>query len=214
MSLPTVEIVTCPKCNHEQEFAVWASLNVSNDPLLKKQFLSGELNKCVCKECGHEAMVEHPVLYHDMEKKLLVWLSSNEEPPSADFDPSLPSMKDFLEGNHLRLVRNRNELIEKILIFDAGLDDRYVEFIKLVLMAQMGKQGQEIQGMLFAEIIGEGTDKSMGFILAGEEGNGLTIPWSSYEELASQHADIFPDRSAEAGKWLRVDLEYANSLNW
>jgi len=193
---------------------MWASINVSNSPLLKKQFLAGELNKCVCKECGHEAMVEHPVLYHDAEKKLLVWLSNDEAPPKDDFDPSAPSMKEFLEGNNLRLVRSRNELIEKILIFDAGLDDRHLEFIKLVLMAQMSKNGQEIQGMLFAEVVGEGADKAIGFILAGEEGNGLTIPWSAYEELATQHADIFPDPKTEAGKWLRVDLEYANSLKW
>ena len=37
--------ITCPKCQHPQDFTIWNSVNVDLDSSLKDRLLSGELSR-------------------------------------------------------------------------------------------------------------------------------------------------------------------------
>ena len=49
MSSPSPETVTCPKCNHQQKFVIWKSMNVTLDPELKAKFIDGTLTTFTCE---------------------------------------------------------------------------------------------------------------------------------------------------------------------
>jgi predicted RNA-binding Zn-ribbon protein involved in translation (DUF1610 family) len=118
--LSTKELV-CPECGFEKEFTVYDSINVSLDSDAKEKLINGELTIFTCNECGYQVEVVYPMLYHDMDNKLMIWMD-----PEGHLDPNKFKKGHFLfgmfnESYQYRIVATREELVEKILMFDADL---------------------------------------------------------------------------------------------
>lgn len=138
--LNTVKKIKCPSCGAEQEVTVWESINVSEAPDLKADILSRKVNIFECHECASMALVPAMLLYTDEEKKLMIYFA----PCKADekkkvYSELAENTKDeikALDKYNLRFVTEYNDLMEKILIFDSGLDDKAVEFLKMLVLMQ------------------------------------------------------------------------------
>jgi hypothetical protein len=209
MSSASKEKITCPKCQHQQKFVIWKSINVTLDPKLKEDLISGKLTGFVCERCGHTANVDYGTLYHDMENALLIQLCHGEQ--KEDFS----ALGEMFQHYRIRVVSSRNQLLEKIFIFDAGLDDRMVEFFKLFLLAMMSKQGKEAKELLFNGLSEKEGERTISFTAFMDEGQtGVSVPWMQYEAAAAKYACILPDPKTEEGKWLQVDGAYVTALNW
>jgi hypothetical protein len=83
MSMEASETVSCPECNEEQEVTIWRSINVTLDPELREKLFNAEINHFICKECGHGAFIEVPLLYNDMDRGFCI----QYYPPEAIDDP-------------------------------------------------------------------------------------------------------------------------------
>lgn len=79
MSLPRSETIECPRCRRSQEVSIWASVNVTTDPDLKREVLDGTIARFRCQTCRHSTKIEYDLLYHDMTKRLAVWLKYPDE---------------------------------------------------------------------------------------------------------------------------------------
>lgn len=119
----------CNNCGRQHELEVLSAVNVAEVPSLKAKVISGELFKWECPQCGTVNLIKYPFLYHDPAESLIIVLTDAQV--SAD---SLP------EGYTGRLVRSVGELVEKVKIFDAGLDDVVVELCKYVTLRELGSQ--------------------------------------------------------------------------
>lgn len=210
MSTPHETTVTCQGCNATQSFTVWQSLNVTLDCDAKQRLLTGELTRFTCQKCGWSGPVIYPFLYHDMEKRLMVWLWTDAGEPDLKDVPPAALMKDY----RLRLVASRNQLVEKILIFDDDLDDRVIEFLKLILHAQASEGNHPLEGELFFAGLGTDSDgkESVEFEHVMDTGNqALAVPVESYQMLAGS---LSPKLSTATGldNWLRVDRNFAQAL--
>ena len=75
MSMPRGMKITCPDCQKEGNFTIWHSINVDVDPETREKVKSGELFEYTCKNCGKKNLVEYRFLYHDMEKKFLIFFA-------------------------------------------------------------------------------------------------------------------------------------------
>src|SRR5262245_16499969 len=121
MTLQAPESITCPACGREQTFPMYRSVNVTRDPALKAELLDGELTRFSCAACGHAAQVSYPLLYHDMEQMLMVWVVPGEGPGPEPLTSDLQGMGDEAQalgrGYRCRLVRTRNDLVEKVRLF-------------------------------------------------------------------------------------------------
>lgn len=210
MSLPRETILTCDRCQNKQSFIAWETLNATINRSEKEQLLKGHLTRFTCCKCGLSKSVGYPLLYHDMEKRFMVWLW-----PGAG-DPDLQRMPIAgLKGYRFRLVKSRNELVEKVLIFDDALDDRVVEFLKILLWAQALEGLHPLNGkMLFNGIEqAKGSDMLIRFEHLNDDGSeSFTASMESYRQLAESLAPRLSDEGAEAGNWLKVTQEYAKSL--
>ncbi len=140
MSLRRQENVTCPHCGEQQVFTVWDSINVSVDPEAKRQLLRDELMTLHCRRCGRDTHVAYDCLYHDMDRSLLIWLKHPDENGNARVPPAAEAISALWwdEGYTRRLVTSSHELIEKVLVFDAGLSDYFVELVKLFICSAEG----------------------------------------------------------------------------
>lgn len=118
----------CLKCgnNHTVEFI--SSVNISNNPELKEKVKDGSLFTWQCPHCGKTNLICRPFLYHDPEEKIMLLLT----------DLPLRS-EDLPEGYHGRLVKTVGDLMEKVKIFDAGLDDIVMELCKYITLQEIKK---------------------------------------------------------------------------
>jgi len=64
--------VVCPRCNKPFVVQVRSIIDVGEEPELKEQFLSGEVNLARCPECGNGGVLSTPLVYHDPDKELLI----------------------------------------------------------------------------------------------------------------------------------------------
>lgn len=68
----TVTRVNCPACKQPINADIEQLFDVNKDPEAKQKLLSGMVNIIHCPNCGYEGSVATPIVYHDLEKELLL----------------------------------------------------------------------------------------------------------------------------------------------
>jgi len=133
--------IECPRCQTLQDFRGWPSVNVTLNPELKKSILDSSLWLFTCSECRHECRIHYNLLYHDMEKKIMIRLRVEEYDDSAIADEMSENILQEINRNNpyqLRLVFSHRELQEKIQVLDTQGSDFKVELLKLFVSMSNG----------------------------------------------------------------------------
>ena len=134
---------TCSACGAAREVPAWSLVNVREEPQLKEKVRDGSLFLWECPHCGRTNLARYPLVYHDPDARLMVWMMPDGVLPPAQMDlleKQLTAQEDALEGYTLRRVEDVGSLMEKVAVADAGLDDRVVELCKYVMrMEEDGK---------------------------------------------------------------------------
>lgn len=204
MSLPCEMEVTCRRCHARQPVVFWQSLNASLNPEAREKLLAGSLHRFQCRHCGVEDEVLYTMLYHDMDRMLMIWLVLDEAEAEAKSTLSGPHTREY----QFRFVSTRNQLVEKIRIFESKLDDRVVELLKLKLRQDAARGGRPLVGeLLFAGVESPSDDQAgWQFTLGTEAGLEIySVPRSLVEDLQGEMANRLPPQSSYRGQWLRVD---------
>jgi hypothetical protein len=156
MSISKEAKICCPKCQKESIFKIWQSINVQLDPELKEQILNSEVFVFTCPECNERTFVNYSFLYHDMDKKLMIYLLPDNRKTIEDTAAFVRETVDselagLAEGYSVRIVTSVRELQEKINIFDAGYDDRVIELMKVFYLGKMAEKtpNQKVDEILF-----------------------------------------------------------------
>lgn len=140
MSLFSQHRITCPDCGKSEEIKLYGSINVREDPELKGKVSNGEIFIHSCPVCGKRTLMKYPVLYHDPDAKLMIWLAYDEaaEMQAKQVFERMEQLEDYTG----RIVGDVGSLIEKVHIFDAGLDDLAMEMCKYVIRLEKGNELQ------------------------------------------------------------------------
>ncbi|GMV42471.1 MAG: hypothetical protein AMXMBFR64_41870 [Myxococcales bacterium] len=135
----------CPHCGHGFAIQLYDSLSVLRLPSVRESVLDRTLHAFTCPACRGRVVVTEPVLYTDFDRGLWVAcvpederpnLAAHEEAVRATFeeafaaDRSPPIVQDMRRDMRLRLVFGYEELREKVVCADHGLDDAVVELLK------------------------------------------------------------------------------------
>ena len=215
MSLNTQQSIKCPSCGLMQTMTVWDSITVKDSPDLKKDLLAGKLNIFKCSACSHFGLVPTPMLYHDEEKKLMISFTpcNDESIKKRLFENICETSKasgelETYEEYNLRFVTEYNALLEKILIFDNGLNDKAIEVIKLLILSQEpDKQKQRIC------VFGKKENDNLEFMVQDTKENMIytsAVPVSTYETIWQQlrYSGVKPYSFG----WEAVDADYGARL--
>lgn len=115
----------------------------------------------------------------------------------------------------MRWVATFNELLEKILVFDCGLDDRVMECYKLFLRSKSAQSPTPLDGPLYFRGAGQ-TDADGDFLgfLHVQDGKSayFVAPRKHYFVVAEALSELLKAQVAPPGKWLRVDQDFARTL--
>ena len=169
---------SCSHCRRTADVPLWPSINVAQDPELKAKVRDGSLFVWECPYCGTRNLALYQTLYHDPEARLMVWLLPEGNPPQAVAD----AVKE-LDGYTLRLVREAGDLVEKVKIHDAGLEDTVLEICKWVTRHELAaKHPAAIDARLrFVQMEGADNELQLAFPLDGQM-QVLNIGFNVYED--------------------------------
>ncbi len=145
--------IACVACAHTYDGDVAESLHVSTRPDLRDDILAGRFHRFACPACGAFTVIEKLLAYTDFDRHhwftvvgavelpfLSEWRAFAREAfqktmlersPALVRDQIAPEMRQ-------RLVFGLASLREKLLAFDAGLDDRVLELLKLEVLRERG----------------------------------------------------------------------------
>lgn len=188
------EEINCPKCKQPFEITIWKSINVDLDPAEKDKIKNGTFNAAVCPHCGYKSSLAYACLYHDMANHMQIYvLPENFEHELKEVNSFLDKTPDGLgdlaiskmkEEYSLRDVHNFQELREKVIILDAGFDDRIIELVKLMYHEAMTKNRENIQAIFF-----DAEDDKQYFIIFLDD--GTFAPVELDQDLYHQFAERF-----------------------
>ena len=117
-------------------------LNALDCPDAANALKEGGLFNFVCDSCGFEAGVPHPCLYLDPMHGTCVYFVVNEQMrDGAEAMFAAQSREPEYKGIRFRIVDDHRVLREKALAFDACLDDRALEMLKVGIRGQAKMQG-------------------------------------------------------------------------
>lgn len=148
MSMFTTVLVDCPKCGTTQEINAFQSVNADRRPDLKQAIIASTFQSLTCKKCGVEFRPEPDFNY--LDGKAGLWVSARPinalgqwsvETAQATADFALAYGENASDaareiGSNLaaRITFGWPAIREKVVVFDAGLDDVVVETVKLVVL--------------------------------------------------------------------------------
>lgn len=183
-------LATCSSCGRKEEITAWGGINVGEDPSLKARVKDGSLFVWECPSCGKANLAAYQTIYHDPEEKVMVWLLPQGAMPPDKVEAigrQIEESSGIPEGYIFRRVLDVGSLVEKVNIFDAGLDDTVVEMCKYVTKMELaqkdGGKGILEAPFKFFRIEGPDNDISFGYPMDGNM-LGAQIGFNVYEDCA------------------------------
>lgn len=203
MSDRYLNMVKCPHCGKSQKFEMWRVINVADNPEMKEKVKTKEVFKLECKKCGRLVNADHQFLYEDPENKIAIHYAREKDVPVVKED-----LKKY-EGYTTRVVSYQNDLIEKLMIFDAGLDDRIIEIVKAIYVNQLYtiNPSYKIDEILFDNTKEEA---KIVFISSGKLLTESAMSNEVYESIESQFKDKMAPFAEETE--VSIDFEWAIKL--
>ncbi len=215
MSVNLKQSVKCPKCLQMNDVTVWSSITAKDSIDLKKDLLMGKINMFRCPSCEFTALMPHPMLYHDEDKKLMISFTPTDDVIAKEkmYQDICEASKesgelDNLEGYNLRFITDYNELLEKILIFDNNLNDKAVEVIKLMILSQDIDKSEQ-RNCRFGKVCDDGIEFMVHDFIENQVFTS-TVPMSSYETIYKNLLES--GMKPYSFGWEIVDSTYATRL--
>ena len=188
--METKMLASCSSCGCTKEITAYGGINVGERPELKSRVKDGSLFVWECPSCGAANLAAYQTIYHDPNERILIWLLPEGTIPEAQVEAigrQIEASSDFPEGYVFRRVGDVGSLIEKVNIFDAGLDDTVMELCKYVTKMGMSEKdpGKAISGASLKFYRTDGPDNDIEFSYPADGSmQGLRIGFNVYGDCA------------------------------
>jgi transcription elongation factor Elf1 len=129
---------TCSECGHLQKVNILPYINFTDNPEYYALVMNLDIFKVKCDKCGKEKIIQFDTLIANETHKYFLYLLSDKSLSNkfkyqvTYFVETVLNKDDKydLSQYKTRLVFTPNELIEKMSLFETGLDDEVIELIK------------------------------------------------------------------------------------
>jgi hypothetical protein len=141
MSRHTSYEIRCPRCGREQTVTLCEAINVKTDAGLRDQLMANQLNVVACPGCSVSFRVDKPLLYQDPDRRISIHLmpakADGIEAAERQFSEWMTQLHSTLPAGvnmpAVHLVFSRIEMVERIFLLEAGLNERIIEYIKYLI---------------------------------------------------------------------------------
>jgi hypothetical protein len=190
--------IVCPKCSTEFEVGIWDKIEMPYDEEQKEKIITNTFFRAQCTSCQSVFPMMYDCEYNDLERKYLIWiipkLLEGEKVRIMEFNKRLATdnrLRLAQGGYRYRLVRSDNELREKVLIFDEGLDDRFIETMKLAYVPVIRKNVDE-QYKIFGVFFDKDENGKYQWVVIFDKRQPLIldVDMSIYEDMKEKLWDV------------------------
>ena len=201
-------VVQCPHCGQKLEYNVSTVVDGAVDEYQKLAILNNKFFELNCGNCGKSMDMVYEFMYCDTEKNYMLYFVDEERADGANV--AIQINQKFVEeqggdSGTARIVYELNDLIEKINIFDNGLDDRVVELMKFFCVHHA------INDLAQLNVYGAHYcfhDGNHCFKIEGENGIAIAqFPDGMYSEIEMNFAE-----ELSACRTLIIDQDWAMSI--
>ncbi len=140
--------LTCESCGGKFSFTTRPAIDTGALPSMKEMVRSGEAFLGVCPHCGAKSYYDYSFLYKERETNTILYYAASEE----DFQEACRLLTGYnaavpwssISSWRRRVVTSRPDFAEKLLLLDAGLDDRVVEILKALAYSSLRQKKPEL----------------------------------------------------------------------
>lgn len=142
-------VLRCPRCATELRARIAAGVHASRIPEVRDDILARRFHRVACRGCGASIEVQRPLVYTDFDRDHWVLVAGPgelgrwpayearlREDVARVFERGSPLAHGLAERLRVRVVFGYEELREKLVVWDAGLDDALVECLKVRAYAE------------------------------------------------------------------------------
>lgn len=193
---------TCESCGHESTVTYYDTVNAAEDPSLAAEVRELKPFSYTCPQCGAEYLLDYSMLYVDPDARVEVFCACGEN-GDQDADDAFDRFSNAEDAERAsvavrlnprlatrrRVTASPDDLVEKVEIFAAGLDDRILELHKYLLGLSIEEtEGVRPNGLVFTKVDDE-TSEIVYDAYFDDEVGGIAAPRAGYDELAA-NADV------------------------
>lgn len=194
----------CSHCGELHEITLHSSINAMQEPALKAFVKDGSLFVWECPHCGTANLARYACLYHDPQERLMIWLLPDGPVPET---ASVAATLDSLDGYTLRRVKDVGSLIEKVNLFDAGLEDTVMEMCKYVTRMELAEKDRSLADIALKFLRLDGADNELLFSYPKDgQMHGARTGFHVYEDcrgILQRNPAVHPDKG-----FAQIDQEW------
>ncbi len=194
--------IRCPECSRSFEADLYDSVTLNAEGRERDLLLSNRLNLVRCEGCGAEFRIEKPLLVHDATNRKLIYWSPGDTVERAEkqvlemvtgYAAAVPAE----EVPEVRVVLERNELVDKLFVFGVGLDDRAVEYLKYLVASRNPKRIRpDDHDVLFNGL--DSTGDELSFLVQNRRTREIEIAFRYGRDAYREVTELFQDRGPES----------------
>ncbi len=210
MSTNLSKEISCPKCGRSSHSRMWPVIEAEKSPEQRERILEESLFFWECPECDYQMQLVYPCLYQDMKHHFIVLLDPNQKEQSLD-KKAFSAIRT--KNIRKRIVSSVEELKEKILIFESGLNDAACELAKLAMGQTIErKKEQKTSAGYFSSADPE--NNKITFVFRFEDEDLLPLYQTTQFEVYKKTLEITESLHFDpcGSDFLRVDTEMARLM--
>ena len=209
MSLLTPTELECPRCGKTFTTTVWSTVNATLHAGLRERVLDGSIRQAKCPHCQQGITYEPLLLYHDMDRSFMIYLApSRPGKPFTAPTAVLDMAEQLMTPYRLRFVTSYNQLREKIIVFESGLNDYALEVLKLMVWAnKFPEKNITDDSVYFSGLHTDGSGKPtivLEFFEATNYLGQIQVPRSVYDRSITSAGEE-KTRTHALGEWTLVN---------
>ena len=177
--------VKCTECGNIGKFTIWDSINVNSESKTKQEVKNLEFFKYICPNCGKSFQIEYVTVYNDVKNNFMIYYvpDGKKEVVRKIENINVPEKV----GEKARIVFSKDDLLEKISIFEANLNDILIELIKPFVINKIEESGIEKAKAETLYFLRYKDDKITFSIPELGDNYKVDIPKYLYDELAKKN---------------------------
>ena len=198
--------IECEKCKGMFNAAFCSMIDLSEEPRYKEGIFNGDIYKFKCPHCGNLQVVIYKTYVHNRNKRYFMRMVFDAEAVQKLHQKSSFDMegigwdRDSAVNCRERIVWRVPGLMEKVRVFEDGLNDYCIEFLKLLV-----RNGLDAKNMAYDEIHYDGMENDcVKFSVELKDGRTArtAVAFEKYSELMP--------RLTSAGKIKEGILRFVN----
>src|SRR3569623_242685 len=201
---PWIDVTAdCPACGEATPMRSATSVHIARVPEIRTAVLERTLHRATCR-CGHELVVDTAFTYVDVERGHWIQVEPDRRRPdwaaveahtmralTRGLDLTSPIISGLAENARRRVVFGIEELREKLVVWDAGIDDGLLECIKLRAWIDM-------PALMRASLLADRVTDDGGLELVRSDARRFAVPASWVDRaldeqpsLAARYPELF-----------------------